>query len=104
MRNSSLHKFVAVILGFVEPDYAGNTEMFENLQVVLWCIAATLKSTHVVQWAHESDELARDDPVQVSIFDTLVVLVLLSVKSVILFLKSADILRVKYLNGNEQRR
>lgn len=43
-------------------------------------MSVSLALVSVLNWAHESDELAWDDPVEVTVFDSLVILVLLDVE------------------------
>ena len=73
-------EFVFVVLRFVEANDSRHVEMLENLEIVFGGISSALKLANVVERAHEGDELVRDYPVEVSIFDLLVVLVLLVVE------------------------
>lgn len=73
-------KLILVIFGFIESDNTCHVEMLENLKVVLRCVASSLELANVIEWAHEGNELVRYDPVQVTVFNLLVVLILLVIK------------------------
>jgi hypothetical protein len=54
--------------------------MLENLDVVFRSVAPPFEFVDVVKRAHECDKLTWNDPIEISIFDLLVVLVLLVVE------------------------
>ena len=54
--------------------------MLENLQVVFGSVASSLKFANIVEWTHEGNELVWYDPVQISIFNLFIILVLLVVE------------------------
>mmetsp|Transcript_1046 Transcript_1046/g.1424 ORF Transcript_1046/g.1424 Transcript_1046/m.1424 type:complete len:275 (-) Transcript_1046:67-891(-) len=68
-----------VVLSLVQAHNVGHAEVPEDLQVVFRLVTAAIWP-NLVDRAHESNELAREHPVQVSIFDFLVILVLLVVE------------------------
>ncbi len=72
-------KFCSLILCFVQANNVCNSKVFEDLQIVFWAVTPSI-GTDLVNWAHESDEFSWHDPVQITIFDLLVILVLLVVK------------------------
>ena len=72
-------KFESVILGFIQTNNVSDTEVTEYLQVVFRLITASIRS-NLVNRAHESNELARNNPVKISIFYTLIIFVLFVVE------------------------
>jgi len=56
-----------------------DSKVLEDLQVIFGRVAPLVDALGV-DWAHEGDELVGNDPVEVSVLDLLVVLVLLVVK------------------------
>jgi len=75
-----LNKSHPIVLRFVESNNSGHVEVAKHLQVVFRSVATSLELVDVVQGSHECDELAGNDPVEVTVLDFLVVLVLLVVK------------------------
>ena len=73
-------KFIFVVFGLIKSNYACNIKMFEHLKIILWSVASSLKFTYVVQGTHECDELIRYNPIQVTIFNFFVVLILFVVE------------------------
>ena len=73
-------EFVLIVLGFVESDNTRYIKVFEHLEVVFWRVTSPLVLADVVERTHEGDELIWDDPVQITVLNFLVVLVLLVVE------------------------
>lgn len=73
-------EFILIVLGFVESDNTRYIKMFEHLEVVLGGVAPPLVFADVVEWTHERDKLIRDYPVQVTVLDFFVVLILFVVE------------------------
>lgn len=78
--DSVAREFGFVVLGLVEADDVVDAKVLEHLDVVLRSVAPLRLPWQRVDGPHERDELVRDDPVEVSVFDFLVILVLLVVK------------------------
>lgn len=57
MIDACFDELLTLVLGFVQTDNMGNSEVLKHLHVVLWGVAATVDA-HLVNWAHEGDELA----------------------------------------------
>lgn len=70
-----------VVLVFVQSDHQPNVLLFEDLDVLGWVVAEPLLFVLALKGPHVCDELARDDPVEVSVFDLFIELVLLDVES-----------------------
>jgi hypothetical protein len=79
MSDPILDELRPVVLGLIQPDDMSNSEVLEDLQVILWLIASLL--LFVIHRAHEGNELVGNDPVQVSILYFFIVLVFLGVKT-----------------------
>lgn len=73
-------EFRLFILWFVEPDHVGDPEVFENLDVVFWSVSPLWLPRLRVNRPHERDELVWNNPIKITVFHLLVVLVLLVVK------------------------
>lgn len=69
-----LQKPIPIILNIVQANHMRHIQVFEDLNVVFGTIAPPVVLR--VDRAHETDELARDCPVEVSVLDLFVVLVL----------------------------
>ena len=81
MLNPLLRELVLFILGFIQANDQGHTEALENRHVVIW--GERTISICYVERSRERNKLSWDDPIQVTVFDLLEVLVLLHVKSAI---------------------
>ena len=79
MVDAVLRELGAIVLCFVQANHVGHPEMPKHLQVVFRLVASTIGSD-LVNGTHEGDELVWDDPVQVSVLDLLVVLILFVVE------------------------
>ena len=73
-------KFILIIFGFIESDDARNVEMLENLKIVLRCVTSSLEFANVVEWTHERNKLIRYDPVEVTVLDLFIILILLVIE------------------------
>ena len=73
MFNIGLDKFLSIVFSFIKSDNMCNIEMFENLQIVLWAISSSFY--FLIYRPHKSDELLRDNPIQISIFNFLIVII-----------------------------
>lgn len=80
MSNSSVGQMLFIILFFVESDHSGYIDAFKDISILVWMVSISLTLVSVLDWSHEGDELAWDDPVEVSILNSLIVLVLLDIK------------------------
>ena len=79
MANTGLGKFQPIILSLIQTHDMRHSEMTEYLQVILWGVTAAICS-NLVHWSHKGDKLARDYPVEISIFDLLIILILLVIE------------------------
>ena len=77
---SFLKEAVAIILCFIKTDYLSYVEVLEDVDIAGSGVAIAMHGVPHVNWSHEGDELARDDPVEVAVLDLLVMLVLPCIK------------------------
>lgn len=73
-----LGELALLILGFVEAHHERHSHSFEDGHVVVWGKRSV--SVRHVKWSRERNELAWDDPVKVTVFDFLKVLILLDIE------------------------
>ena len=73
-------ELIFVVLRFIKSNDSRHIEMLENLEIVFRGVSSPLKLANVVERSHEGNELVWDNPVEVSIFDLLVVLILLIIE------------------------
>lgn len=69
----------SVVVGFVEADNMCHAKVSKHLEVILWGVPSSVWSI-LINWAHEGDELLGEDPIQVTILNFLIVLVLFVVE------------------------
>lgn len=58
----------------------GHSKVLENLDVIFWAISSLWLSWRRVNRAHKCDELVWDDPIEITIFNLLVIFVLFVVE------------------------
>lgn len=75
---SILGKFWFVVLGFVETHNKWHAHLFENRDVIFRSEGSVLVSD--IQWAWESDKFSRHNPVQITVLNLFIVLVLLDIE------------------------
>jgi len=81
MTDSSICEVIFIIFFLIQSDYFVNTNIFENFNVFIWVLAISVSGISVFDWTHESNKFAWDDPVEISIFNSLVVFVLFDVEA-----------------------
>lgn len=69
-----------IVLGLVESHNVCYVEVLENLNIILWGLSASLLSLRPINWTHKGDKLARDDEVEVSVVELLVIFVFFVIK------------------------
>jgi hypothetical protein len=74
-------EFSAVIFSLVQADDSLDVPLLENVTVLLWCKARSLSWLASIKRTHKCGELARDDPIYISIINSLVVFILLDIES-----------------------
>ena len=79
MIDSILREFSSVVLSLIQADNVRDSEVAEDLQIIFWLVTSSV-GPDLVNGTHECDELARKNPVEITILDFLVVLVLFVVE------------------------
>ena len=82
--NAHLNETIAVVFVFVESDDSFHIKFFEDHRVILRSVAGALSRCSLIYWAHEGQELVWDDPIEISVFDTLIVFILFDIKCCII--------------------
>jgi len=77
--DSVFEELLPVVLGLIQADHVAHSEVLENLEVILGLVPSLL--LFVIDGAHKCYELAWNNPVQVSILNFLIVLILLGIKA-----------------------
>jgi len=80
VRNSSVYKMRPIVFLVVESYHLRHADVVKNVDVFSRMLPIPMLSIPVFNWTHESHELTRDDPIQVTIFHALVVLVLFDIE------------------------
>lgn len=80
MGNTPVLEMLFIILLLVESDYFGYVYALKDISVFIWVMAIPLPLVSILDWSHEGNKLSWDDPVEVSILNSLVVLVLLDIE------------------------
>ena len=80
MLDSRVHKVISIILHIVEANHFIDSYVIEYLNILPWMLAVSMLRISVLNGAHESDKLARYDPIEVAILDSLVVFVFFDIK------------------------
>ena len=77
---SIVNKVPFVILFFVQSNHALDPKLVENVDIHLGFVSVPLGGITLLNWPHEGHELAGDDPVEVAVFDFLIVLIFSDIK------------------------
>ena len=75
-----MYEVFLVILLVVEPNDPLDIKPFEDLDILIRMMTVSLVRVPLFNGSHKGHELAWDDPVDVSVLDTLKVLILLDVE------------------------
>lgn len=79
VRDPCFREFCSIVLGLVETNNMCHPKMSKHLQVVFRRVPTTVWAD-LIDRAHKRDVLARDNPIQVTILDFLIILILLVVE------------------------
>ena len=78
MFDTSFNEFLSFIFCLVKSNDMRHIEVFEDLKIVFWLVSSSF--CFIINRTHECNEFFWNDPVKVSIFYFLIVIVLLWVK------------------------
>ena len=81
MSNSFVFKMLFIVFLLIKSDYPGDINVVEDITILVWMLAILMSGVSSFNWSHESDELSWNDPVEITVFNSLVVLVFLNVES-----------------------
>ena len=81
MFDTLVFKEVLVIHFIIQSNDSGNIMLLENLNILVRMVSKPLMRLFLLNRTHKSHELLWDDPVEVSVLDSFIELVLLYVKS-----------------------
>ena len=70
----------AIVFSFVQTDHSADIQVLEDVDVTCSSVTIAVHSVPLIDWSHEGQELARDDPVEVAVLDLLIMLVLSCIK------------------------
>jgi len=81
MSNSFMFKMLFIVFLFVKSNYPGDINIVEDITILVGMLAILMSGISGFNWTHESNELSWDDPVEITVFNSLVVLVFFHVES-----------------------
>ena len=80
MRNTIVLKVLLIVLVVIQPDNLGHPNILKYVHILLRVLSVLVVLVARLDWAHESYKLSRDDPIQVSVLNALIVFILFHVK------------------------
>jgi len=81
MSNSFVFKMLFIVFLLIKSDYPGDINVVEDITILVWMLTILMSGVSGFNWSHESDELSWNNPVEITVFNSLVVLVFLNVES-----------------------
>ena len=78
--NASVFKMLFVVFLLIESDDLADSNVLEYFNIFIWVVSISMMSISVLNWSHEGCKLVWDDPVEITIFNTLIVLILLDIE------------------------
>lgn len=81
MSNSFVFKMLFIVFLLIKSDHPGDINVVEDITILVWMLTILMSGVSGFNWSHESDELSWNDPVEITVFNSLVVLVFLNVES-----------------------
>jgi len=81
MSNSFVFKMLFIVFLLIKSDYPGDINVVEDITILVWMLSILMSGVSGFNWSHESDKLSWNDPVEITILNSLVVLVFLNVES-----------------------
>jgi len=70
-----------IVFLLIKSDYPGDINVVEDITILVWMLSILMSGVSGFNWSHESDKLSWNDPVEITILNSLVVLVFLNVES-----------------------
>ena len=81
MSNSFVFKMLFIVFLLIKSNYPGDINVVKDITILVWMLAILMSGISCFDWAHESDELSWNDPVEITVFNSLIVLVFLNIES-----------------------
>lgn len=81
MSNSFVFKMLFIVFLLIQSDYPRDINVVEDVTILVWVLSVLVSGVSSFNWSHEGYELAWDDPVEITVFDSLIVLVFFNVES-----------------------
>ena len=81
MRNVGVDEVLSVVSFVVQSDDLVHTYLVEDRNVLVWVVTEPLVGISLLDWAHECHELMGNDPVEITVLDSLHLLVFFDVES-----------------------
>ena len=75
-----LSKVFLVVFFFVKSYYASDIKLVKDFYVLIRVMTISLVGVSFLNWSHECHKLSWDDPVEVTVLNSLIVLILLHVE------------------------
>ena len=70
-----------IVFLLIKSNYPGDINVVKDITILVWMLTILMSGVSGFDWAHESDELSWDDPVEITVFNSLIVLVFLNIES-----------------------
>ena len=70
----------AIVFSFVQTDHSADIQVLEDVDIAGSSVTIAVHGVPLIDWSHEGQELARDNPVEVAVLDLLIMLVLSCIK------------------------
>ena len=80
MGNSLFNEEPLIVLFFIQSDDSLDIELLKYLNILVRVVTISLVSVSLLNGSHECHEFAGNNPVKITIFDSLVLLVLLDIE------------------------
>ena len=80
MGYSVLQEVFLIIFLVIKSNYSFNVKPFEDLYIFIWMVAVSLIGITFFNGTHEGHKFARNDPVDITIFYALEVLIFLDIE------------------------
>ena len=80
MSDAIFDKVFPIIFLLIETYHALDIELLKYLYILLWMMTVPLICISLLYWTHECHEFARDNPIYVTIFNSLIVFIFLHVE------------------------
>lgn len=74
------YKLTAVILCLIQSDNSLDVPLLEYVTVLVGSVSRSLARLPTINWSHESCEFSWDDPINITVLDSLIVLILLDIE------------------------